>query len=141
MQPKGLLSTEAITSIPVHPRLDLLLVAHFYEFRVPNQEKTVLAHQVKPGETYEVIVTTGGGLFRYATGDLVKNNRFSMLILGLEFLGRGNSHSDLVGEKLNEPQLVAALSQIPKPFWAYFHDVCFAILRTSFTPVSIMYKF
>ena len=116
IQPKGLLSTEAITSIPVHPQLDpaISLRSHFYEFRVPNQEKTVLAHQVKPGETYEVIVTTGGGLFRYATGDLVKITGFFHANPCLEFLGRGNSHSDLVGEKLNEPQLVAALSQIPE---------------------------
>ena len=115
IQPKGLLSTEGITSIPILPDLDpvLSIRSHFFEFRSLNNE-VFLAHQLEIDETYEVILTTGGGLFRYASGDFVKVTGFFHATPCLKFIGRGNQQSDLVGEKLSEPQLIKAIQQIPK---------------------------
>ena len=71
IEPKGLLSTEGLTSIPVHPNHDpvISLGSHFLKFRPRGSKDVFLAHQLKSGRTYEVIMTTGGGLYRYATGD------------------------------------------------------------------------
>lgn len=49
------------------------------------------AHELRTGESYTVIVTTGGGLWRYRLGDLVEVDGFF-----------GASVSDLCGEKLAE---------------------------------------
>lgn len=116
IQPKGLLSTEGITSIPILPELDpvLSIRSHFYEFRSLNSKKVFLAHQLVKGESYEVILTTGGGLHRYASGDFVQVTGFFHSAPCLKFLGRGNQQSDLVGEKLSEPQLIQAIQQIPQ---------------------------
>jgi hypothetical protein len=116
IQPKGLLSTEGITSIPILPELDpvLSIRSHFYEFRSLNSDKVYLAHQLVKEETYEVILTTGGGLYRYASGDFVKVTDFFHSTPCLKFVGRGNQQSDVAGEKLSEPQLIQAIQQIPQ---------------------------
>lgn len=115
IQPKGLLATEGITSIPVRPDLDpvMSLRSHFYEFRSAESGEVKLAHQLQVGESYELILSTGGGLYRYASGDLVRVTGFYGRNPALRFLGRAHRQSDLVGEKLSEPQVLMALSRIP----------------------------
>jgi hypothetical protein len=51
---------------------------------------------------YRVLVTTGGGLYRYDLGDVVEVVGFLRECPLLKFRGRHGSGSDLVGEKLNE---------------------------------------
>ena len=69
------------------------------------------------GETYEAIVTTASGLYRYRTGDWLRcegHTKQGRPIL--EFVGRGALTCDLVGEKLNESFVVRclqALSALP----------------------------
>ena len=116
IQSKGLLATEGITSIPVHPDYypAISLRSHFYEFRHQETQKIALAHELEVQQTYEVILTTGGGLYRYASGDLIKVRAYFHQNPCLEFIGRGNKQCDLVGEKLSEPQVVEALGKIPE---------------------------
>jgi len=59
-----------------------------------------LAHELITGKTYRVIVTTGGGLYRYALGDLVRVTGFIQDAPCLRFIGREGNVSDLFGEKL-----------------------------------------
>ena len=66
-------------------------------------------HELQRGETYTVIVTTGGGLWRYRLGDLVEVDGFIGRTPSLRFLGRGNSVSDLCGEKLTEAFVTRAI--------------------------------
>ncbi|MCB1322676.1 MAG: GH3 auxin-responsive promoter family protein, partial [Leptospiraceae bacterium] len=60
---------------------------------------------------YEVILTTGGGLYRYATGDLVLLTGYYYNNPCLRFIGRHN-HSDLAGEKLSENLVTRALNAL-----------------------------
>ncbi len=111
--PKGLLSTEACVSIPLinEPGAALALGSHFLEF-LPNSGDPKLAHELVEGQRYHVIVTTGGGLYRYQTGDRVEiTGRIARCPL-VRFVGR-DSTSDLVGEKIDElfaQQVLRALS-------------------------------
>ena len=57
------------------------------------------AHELRTGESYTVIVTTGGGLWRYRLGDLVEVDGFF-----------GASVSDLCGEKLAETFATRAIA-------------------------------
>ena len=82
--------------------------SHFFEFAPVSaaqecaQSKTMLAHELNLGERYRVIVTTGGGLYRYDFGDEVEVVGYDGECPCIQFVGRGDAISDLVGEKLNE---------------------------------------
>ncbi len=57
------------------------------------------AHELRTGESYTVIVTTGGGLWRHRLGDLVEVDGFF-----------GASVSDLCGDKLAETFATRAIA-------------------------------
>lgn len=112
LQPKGLLATEGFVSLPLAAAGGAVLSArsHFFEFFeavaegsfVSNDGPTFMAHELEVGRRYGVMLTTGGGLYRYRLGDLVEvTGRFGVLPM-LRFLGRLDRVSDLVGEKLSE---------------------------------------
>lgn len=111
IQGKGLLSTEGITSIPIERQLDPVLAirSHFYEFKSLSNSKIYLVHELSKGERYEVILTTGGGLYRYASGDLIEVTDFFRNTPSFRFVGRKSQQSDLVGEKLSEHQVLESL--------------------------------
>jgi len=102
IQGKGLVTTEAFISLPLHEEKDPVLAvnSHFLEFQDPASGRISLAHEVAVGNTYRVIVTTGGGLYRYLLGDLVQVTGFIQEAPCLRFVGREGNVSDLFGEKL-----------------------------------------
>ncbi len=101
IQPKGLLSTEGVVTVPGVDDAPVLVRHGFFEFL--NQNHCLLESELVLNQEYEVVITTASGLYRYRTGDLV---RFAGRDSGgnaiLEFMGRGALVSDLVGEKLTE---------------------------------------
>lgn len=108
VQPKGLLATEAFVSIPFQGMHPVAMASHFHEFA--DARGTIhLAHELRPGETYTVIVTTGGGLWRYRLGDLVEVDGRVGRTPSLRFLGRSGNVSDLRGEKLSEAFVTRAI--------------------------------
>jgi hypothetical protein len=108
VESKGLLATEAFISIPFRGGHPVAVASHFYEFADADGVMH-LAHELRVGETYEVIVTTAGGLWRYRLGDLVEVDAFIAATPSLRFVGRGNSVSDLCGEKLSEAFVTHAI--------------------------------
>ena len=100
IQPKGLLSTEGFVTIPFDGAPVLAYRSHFYEFA--DGDDVRLAHEVETGQRYRVILTTGGGLRRYDTEDLVEVTGFAGQAPLLRFIGRATHVSDHFGEKLNE---------------------------------------
>ncbi len=108
VQPKGLLATEAVVTIPmagVHP---LAVTSHFFEFLA--EDGTVrLAHEVERGRHYEVVVSNGGGLWRYRLGDVVECTGHLFATPTFHFLGRAGRTSDLRGEKLGEAFVASAV--------------------------------
>jgi len=111
---KGLFSTECVVSVPFAGATSSVLSyrSHFYEFRELASRNIVLAHQLQRGQCYEVIVTTGGGLYRYATSDIVEITDFCDQLPQIRFAGRDSRQSDLVGEKLSEFQVQQAIDQL-----------------------------
>jgi len=110
IQGKGLLATEGVTSIPSGNSHVLAFRSHFYEFRAESGQ-ILRADQLERGSIYEVILTTSGGLYRYATADLVEVTGFAASTPCLKFLGR-NRTSDLVGEKITEIQATECIAQL-----------------------------
>jgi hypothetical protein len=112
LQPKGLLSTECVVTIPDARDRPVLTRYGFFEFE--RERRLSLAHELECGPIYAVIATTASGLYRYRTGDLVRCDGYSdegQPIL--EFVGRGELASDLVGEKLTEPFVADCLVAVP----------------------------
>ena len=111
IEPKGLLATEGITSLPdaIDGRPRLAAECHWHEFLDDDGRFTEL-RELKPGCDYEVLLTTAGGLFRYRSGDRVRVTATSGLPR-LRFIGRRGAVSDLVGEKLHESGVLAAFMQ------------------------------
>src|SRR5258708_2322638 len=131
IQPKGLLATEAFISFPfspLHPSSDasrlphlgqvedasaLSLLSHFFEFEDIEETSQAdrtdqvavpikLAHELEVGRKYSVIVTTGGGLYRYRLNDLIEVVDFYYQCPLIRFIGRQSKVVYLCGEKLNE---------------------------------------
>lgn len=76
---------------------------------------TRLAGQLEIGQRYEIVVTTGGGLYRYQLRDVVEVVGFENDCPLLTFVGRADGVSDLAGEKLSESHVSRILHQV-------FHD-------------------
>lgn len=116
-QGKGLLATEGVISIPFHTVSKHggtgclpAFTSHFLEF-VAEDGETYCLWELQAGKRYEVILTTGGGLYRYAIGDLVTVEGHYHGLPLLKFIGRRDRTSDLVGEKLEEPFVNHALER------------------------------
>jgi hypothetical protein len=101
VQAKGLLATEAAVTLPWRGRLPLAITSHFFEF-IAETGDVRRAHELEFGRTYEVVVTNGGGLWRYRLGDVVECTGHIAKTPTLRFLGRAGNVSDLRGEKLSE---------------------------------------
>lgn len=106
IQPKGLLSTEAVVTIPLGDQAPLAYRSHFFELLGP--EGAIPAWEWRPGQEGTVVVSTGGGFTRYNTGDRVRVESFWRGLPCLSFLGR-DGVSDRRGEKLAHPFLEAIL--------------------------------
>ena len=113
---KGLIATEGFVSLPWEECDGAVLAvrSHFLEFLPadstgrPDASRPHLAHELESGQTYSVVLTTGGGLYRYQLGDLVT-------VLGrthecplVRFAGRKDV-ADWCGEKLHEVQAARIL--------------------------------
>jgi hypothetical protein len=114
VQGKGLLATEAPMTIPLIPAKGCVPVLNevFFEF-LDESGFVYQLHQLKQGNTYELIISQKGGFYRYRIGDRV---RFTHLYLNtpcLEFIGRQKEVSDLVGEKLHSEFVRDVLETLP----------------------------
>lgn len=113
MQPKGLLATEYFASFPLvgEDGGRLCVNSHFFEFRRADG-KIYTADRLERGE-YELIVTTGGGLYRYMTGDVIEVlETYPAESPRIRFLRRSGVTSDLCGEKLTDDFVRSACEKL-----------------------------
>ena len=117
-QPKGLLATEGVTSLPLRSGQGsaLAIRSHVFEFQpIETTEDptrpTKWAWELEQGCRYRVLLTTGGGLYRYAIGDEIEVTGFIRQCPLLKFTGRAGVQSDLVGEKLHEQHVRDAIAR------------------------------
>lgn len=133
--------------------------SNFYEF-IPEKEwlrskedntyqpATVLLDEVKPGETYELVITNfhGGAFIRYRLGDLVKitatdDNQTGVKLPQMVFASRADELIDIAGfTRLDEKTIWAAIQNtlIPYEEWCarkeYYNDQ--PVLHIYFEPKS-----
>jgi GH3 auxin-responsive promoter len=110
IESKGLLATECVVTIPFSNSFPLAIHSHFFEF-VDEEGRVCLGHELKENRIYEVVVTTGGGLWRYRLHDQIEVTGFVGLTPSLRFLGRAGNISDYCGEKLSEHFVAQAIHE------------------------------
>lgn len=108
VQHKGLLSTEAVVTIPFQGCKPLAVTSHFFEF-LDAEGRSLPAWALEEGAVYSPLVTTGGGLYRYRLMDRVKVSGFLQDTPCLRFLGKEDHVSDRFGEKLSQSFVGAAI--------------------------------
>jgi hypothetical protein len=116
IQGKGLLATEAAVTIPLMEHHLPAYGSHFFEFEEGITGNMYLLHELQQDHFYDVVVTTGSGLYRYRLNDQVKVKGFCDGLPSLQFTGKSNIVSDLVGEKLSEHHVEVVLGSIREKF-------------------------
>ena len=114
IQGKGLTATEAIVSFPIGAagRKVCAIRSHYFEFVDAATGQIKRAWEVQPGAEYSVVLTTGGGLYRYRLHDVVRVTGFFNRAPCLEFISRDNLVSDVVGEKLNGKHVEESIRRV-----------------------------
>jgi hypothetical protein len=111
VQPKGLIATEAFVSLPFAGSYPLAIRSHFFEF-LDARGDVRLPWELERGSTYSVVVTTGGGLYRYQLRDRVTVHDFLAATPCIRFIGKEDSVCDLRGEKLSDGLVAGILSRL-----------------------------
>lgn len=124
VQAKGLLATEAAVTIPWRGEYPLAVTSHFFEF-IDEAGGVRRAHELDQGKSYAVVVTNGGGLWRYRLGDVVECTGRVAATPTLRFLGRAGNVSDLCGEKLSE----TFVAEVLRGLWSAGERPELAVLR------------
>ena len=114
------MASEGVMAIPMTPETSggpLATSIHFFELMPLEQiersdPETILPEEAEVGESYVVVMSTSGGLYRYNIGDVVRVTGFEGRTPAVEFLHRVGRTSSLTGEKLTEDQVVLAMEQI-----------------------------
>lgn len=108
--PKGLFATEGVvsTSWGVTALRPVAIMSHFLEF-IDDTGVARLVDELEAGKRYRPLLSTSGGLYRYRLGDVVEVDGFVANTPCVRFVGREDHRSDLVGEKLDEAIVSAAL--------------------------------
>ncbi|HXG57609.1 MAG TPA: GH3 auxin-responsive promoter family protein [Thermoanaerobaculia bacterium] len=119
IQKKGLMATEGVVSIPFGGQHPLAISSHFLEFVDMESGNVCLADELRDGREYRVILTTGGGLYRYDLADVVRVTGRVAATPSIEFIGRDGDVVDLTGEKLSEPFVRDALSRCNGSHFAF----------------------
>lgn len=84
----------------------------FFEFIDQEDSQRILTlEQVEVGKTYEVVMTTYEGLYRYRTGDILEVTYFENRLPAFKFRMR-TSYLDIVGELSPEEDLITAFHEL-----------------------------
>jgi hypothetical protein len=129
---KGLIATEGFVSLPLEGCDGAVLAvrSHFLEFLPADSAgrtdaaRPHLAHELEPGQTYSVVLTTGGGFYRYHLGDLVTVVGRTHDCPSVRFASRKNV-ADWCGEKLHDVQAARIIASV---FAAHCLTPSFAML-------------
>ncbi len=124
----GYMASEGVFSVPLtmdNPDGYLALHAIFFEF-VPEREfgrpdaRALLAHELEPGQNYHVVITTTGGLYRYAMNDVIRVSQMRNGTPLLRFLYKGGNVQNIQGEMVTVDHVMSAMSALSAEFGVKF---------------------
>lgn len=113
----GYMASEGVFSIPLaNDNPDSVLALHgiFFEF-IPEtafgeaDAPLLLAHELELGRNYHVVITTTGGLYRYAMNDVIRVTGFYEGSPKIRFLHKGSNVKNISGELMSADHILAAV--------------------------------
>lgn len=130
----GLVASEGRMTVPLTSQTAagvLEVFGNFYEFVPVGQinagaPDVLRCHELVEGEEYFILLTTGGGLFRYNIGDVVRCEGYLGQAPLLTFLSKGKHTSSITGEKLTEHQVVRAAERAAGRLGRHLRDFVLA---------------
>jgi hypothetical protein len=116
----GYMASEGIFSLPqANESVAGLPALHavFFEFLPEHafgkpDAPALLAHELEPGRNYQVIVTTTGGLYRYAMQDVIGVVGIERATPLIRFLYKAGQVQNLQGELMTVEHVMAALTAL-----------------------------
>jgi hypothetical protein len=110
IQKKGLLATEAPITFPLIKAKGFVpLLDEVYMEFIDDKKEILQLDQLKINQSYEIIISQKGGLYRYKLNDRIKVTHFFYKTPCFEFIARTDATSDLVGEKIHETDVLYAI--------------------------------
>ncbi len=116
IQGKGLIATEGFVSLPIDG-CDFPVLAmnsHFFEFKDMDNDDIRLAQELEIGKRYSVIISTGGGLYRYQLKDIIEVTGFAGQTPMFKFISKEDGTVDYFGEKLDESHVISCIQSVCK---------------------------
>lgn len=121
-----------VAAVPALETTDMQLLTDscFYEF-IPfgNTDGTVLTlDQLKPGEKYEILITTQAGLYRYRLKDVIEVKGFRGKCPLISFVYRKGQLFNVAGEKFSEEDARTTISMLEQAHgvsidrWLFYQD-------------------
>ncbi len=107
-------ASEGKFNIPMKPGLaaaPLAIFGCFFEFEPMDGGAPLLAHELKDGAEYGLLVTTYSGLYRYAMHDIVRVQGFTGQNPNIAFVSKTRDIANLAGEKLTGAFISDVVSQ------------------------------
>ena len=107
-------ASEAKINIPLKtdtPQGALSIFSSFYEFIPEKGGAPLLADELEVGKTYEIMLTTYAGLYRYRLKDYVYVDGFTGDTPNIHFLSKSSDMANLVQEKLAGSLLAKAIRE------------------------------
>lgn len=122
IQGKGLTATEGIVSFPIGRDGNKVCAigSHYLEF-IDETGGVFNSWELQSGKDYSVVLTTGGGLYRYRLHDVVRVSGSYRQAPILDFISRDNLISDLVGEKLDARHVEASIHRVEAKIGSAFN--------------------
>ncbi len=111
LQPKGLIATEGIVSIPFEGLHPLAICSHYLEFE-DDSGRVWLSPELRENHEYNVVLTTGGGLYRYRLDDRIVVDAILGQTPSVRFVGKSSQVSDRMGEKLSDGFVGSVFSKL-----------------------------
>ena len=108
-------ASEAKINIPVaadDPSGPLSIFTGFYEFVPEDGGEPLLAHELKDGETYRLLLTNYAGLFRYDIKDYVRVDGFTGSTPNICFVSKRSDMANIVMEKIPGAALFSNIRDI-----------------------------
>ncbi len=107
-------ASEGKFNLPMKPGVSagpLAILGYFFEFQPLSGGEPLLAHELKDGEEYSLLITSYSGLYRYNLHDIVRVKGFTAQNPNIEFVSKTRDIANLAGEKLSGAFLSDILRQ------------------------------
>ncbi len=103
----------------------LAITTHFFEFLPESGGPVRRADELEVGQAYRIIVTNGGGLFRYDMEDIVRVTSFFRATPVIEFVSKKDRQVSVSNERITELDVTRAMQEASRRYGRRFPEFLF----------------